>query len=372
MKEARELDELINDCAQKGLSFKECLDEANSFGSKGRRRKPSDQLFQKVKSIYDFHEKNNFMNLSNTEIVLTPLKELLNEPDIDLKFLVQDVLPSCGFSIVGAKPKVGKSTFARQLSLCVSLGEPFLGKDTIKGSVIYLALEELRGQVKSHFKMMGAIGEEEISSHISRVPKNAMNQLYKIAKEKKPALIIIDPLFRFVRIKDTNDYGGVTAALEPFVAMARELNTHIMLVHHMTKASKTSGDGLLGSTAILGAVDTAVILSQSEGSQQRTIQTIQRYGEPVPETMLIFNPETKTVTLGTKKEFEAIKKVENEILDFLNSQDGPVTEKEIKNHVSGTNEHKVLGLRALLSQEIVYREGKGKKGDPYKYFVLKS
>jgi hypothetical protein len=150
------------------------------------------------------------------------LKELFNEPDVDMKYIVEDLLLSNGFSIVGAKPKVGKSTFARQLSLCVASGEPFLSKKTTQGSVFYLALEEIRGQVKSHFSTMGATGEEKIFSHISRAPKDAMNQLYKIAKKEKPALIIIDPLFRFVRVKDTNNYGGVTSALEPFSAMAKE------------------------------------------------------------------------------------------------------------------------------------------------------
>jgi RecA-family ATPase len=372
MKDLKKLGELINDCVSKGLPFKDCLDEANSFGNTGRLRRPSEELIKKVKSAFDSHEKNNFISANNNEIILTPLKDLLNEPDIDMKFLVQDILPSCGFSIIGSRPKVGKSTFARQLSLCVSLGEPFLNKDTIQGSVIYLALEEIRGQVKSHFKMMGAIGEEKILSHISRVPKDAMSKLYKIAKKEKPALVIIDPLFRFVRVKDTNDYGGVTAALEPFISMARELNTHVMLVHHLTKANRSGGDGLLGSTAIFGSVDTAIILNQTEGSQERTIQTIQRYGDSMPETALNFNPETGTVSLGHEKEYEALKKVEDEILDYLKSQDEPVTEPEIKSNVSGTNEHKTKGLRNLLSLGIVYREGEGKKGNPYKYFVLKS
>jgi RecA-family ATPase len=74
---------------------------------------------------------------------------------------VDGLLPSGGFSLVAAKPKVGKSTFARCLGLSVACGEPFLGRRTQQGAVIYLALEEKRAEVRKHFQAMGATGEEE-------------------------------------------------------------------------------------------------------------------------------------------------------------------------------------------------------------------
>ena len=48
-------------------------------------------------------------------------------------------------SVFAAKPKVGKSTFARNLAMAVARGNPFLGRNTAKGPVVYLALEEIRG-----------------------------------------------------------------------------------------------------------------------------------------------------------------------------------------------------------------------------------
>jgi hypothetical protein len=68
---------------------------------------------------------------------LTSLKDLLSEPEEQLDWLVEDQLPASGFSLLVAKPKVGKTTLARHLSLTVSRGHPFLGRSTQQGPVIY-------------------------------------------------------------------------------------------------------------------------------------------------------------------------------------------------------------------------------------------
>jgi AAA domain len=47
--------------------------------------------------------------------------------------------------------------------------------------------------------------------------------------------IIADPLFRFVRVRDGNDYAAVTNALEPLHALARESGAYVLAVHHLGK-----------------------------------------------------------------------------------------------------------------------------------------
>ena len=115
-----------------------------------------------------------------------------------------------------AKPKAGKSTLARNLALAIAQGKKFLDNATQQGTVIYLALEEKRSEVKKHFREMGATGEENIYIFAASAPVDALQQIRLEAEEKKPVLIIIDPLFRLTRVKDGNDYAQVTtAALEP-------------------------------------------------------------------------------------------------------------------------------------------------------------
>lgn len=265
-----------------------------------------------------------------------------------------------------AKPKVGKTTLARNLALAIAQqGGSFLNRSTQHGPVIYLALEEKRSEVKKHFRAMGATGEEEIYIFAASAPVDALKQIRAVAEEKRPVLIIIDPLFRFTRIKDGNDYAQVTAALEPLLVLARETGAHVLTVHHAGKGNREGGDAILGSTAIFAAVDTALIMKRSD--RYRTLSSQQRYGEDLTETVLRFDPQTRTVTLGETKECEDTSKMKEVLVEFLKGQEEPLSERDIKDGVEGNNRHKQTALRKLVSQGAVDRLGKGSKGDPYLY-----
>lgn len=189
----------------------------------------------------------------------TSLADLLNEEDENTRWLVENHLPAGGDSLLVAKPKVGKSTLARCLALAVARGENFLGRNTVQGSVFYLALEEKRSEVKRHFRAMGA-RNEPILIFCAPSPEDGLRQLRTAAEKEKPSLIIVDPLFRFTRIKDGNDYAAVTTALEPLHTLARETAAHVLAVHHEGKRGGDGGDGVLGSTALFAAVDTLLTM----------------------------------------------------------------------------------------------------------------
>lgn len=301
---------------------------------------------------------------------LTRLGDLLNEPEEMVSWLVENLLPSSGFSLLAGKPKGGKSTLARNLALCVARGEEFLSRNTERGAVIYLALEEKRSEVRKHFQAMGATGEEEIFIFAASAPEDAIAMLFDIAEEKKPGLIIIDPLFRLARVKDSNDYAQTTKALEPILSLARLTGAHVLCVHHTNKGMANDGDSILGSTAIFASVDTVVLLKRSE--RYRTVSSIQRYGEDMGETVLNFNTETRTISLGESKEGEEISRMKDAISEFMRLQERPLQEKEIKEGVEGNNRHKQNALRELVSEGRVSRDGKGTRGEPYTYLLSHS
>lgn len=296
---------------------------------------------------------------------LTRLGELMEESDVETSWVVDGLLPTAGFSILVSKPKTGKSTTARAAALCVATGEPFLGKTTWKGAVIYLALEEKRDEIKRHFKDMGATGEEEIHIYVGGAPVDAIDQMQRIVHKIKPTLVIIDPLFRFTRVKDGNDYTQVTNALNPLLRLARDTGTHVLCVHHTTKGDRCAEDSVLGSQAIFGSVDTLMVMKRYEN--YRTFQTIQRYGSDMPETILEYDTISRSVTVGSTKHDEDINIVRRAILEFLQRGSKPVTEAMINDEVEGKTVLKRKALRMLVETGEVQRDGKGGKGDPYKY-----
>jgi hypothetical protein len=292
------------------------------------------------------------------------LDELLNEPEEEISFVWDMTLPAGGFSICSAKPKVGKSTVARNLAVCVSRGAPFLGRDTLQGKVLYLCLEEKRAEIAKQFRKMGISGNN-ILIYTGATPKNALDELAKEIAEHEPLLVIIDPLSRVLRVGDFNDYASMAHNLEPFIDLARKFKVHIMALHHDSKAQRDGGDALLGSTALFGAVDT--LIQMKKRTLGRTIMSTQRYGEDIPETVIELDKETATITAEGDLESIVQKEKQDEILNcFGNGEE--LTEADIKERVGGSSKGQISkAIRVLESEGKLLRSGGGKKGNPYRF-----
>jgi hypothetical protein len=294
----------------------------------------------------------------------TRLGDLLLEPEEAVSWLVEKRLPTGGLSLLAGKPKVGKSTLTRSLALAVVRGEPWLGLRTAPGPVLYLALEEKRAEVRRHFEAMGAV-EEDVRLFVAPSPQDGLPRLRAAAEQERPALIIVDPLLRFVRVRDANDYAAVTQALEPLMALARDTGAHVLAVHHLGKLDRAGGDGILGSTAFYAAVDTALLLRRTE--HYRTLSSIQRYGEDLEEVTLALDPQTRRVSAGPSRRDADETKAAAAIQEHLAGQDEPVEASAIHEGVEGRKVVKQRALAALVAVGRVSRSGAGKKGDPYRY-----
>ena len=176
---------------------------------------------------------------------------LLAKPEVPPDYLVDGLLVRGTVSALVAKPKVGKSTLARLLCLAVATGKEFLGRSTRQGACIYLALEERKEEITADFRAMGAEGTEAIDIHADTAPAGAISALVGLVRNQRPALVVIDPLFRLAHIRDEKAYAEVYAALGPLIDTARETGTHILVTHHSGKAQKADAiDSPLGSTAL--------------------------------------------------------------------------------------------------------------------------
>jgi predicted ATP-dependent serine protease len=306
---------------------------------------------------------------SLTAFNFTTLDDLLAEPKEEVNCVVERMLPCGGFSIVAAKPKIGKSTLARNLAVCIAIGAAFFGRATKQGKVIYLCLEEKRAEVADHFRRMGASGSS-IIIHTGATPKDVIIALESAIEEHSPGLVIIDPLSRFIRVADFSSYGDVTIALEPLIDLARnaKCQTHIMALHHNGKSGdlRESGDALLGSTAFFGIVDTLITMRKRE--KARTVETIQRYGEDLPETIVHLDTETGIVTAAGDMSDFTLNERKKAVLESMGSE--LLSEAAIKEAVPGTNKGLTSkAVRALFEEGKITRSGAGKKGNLFMYQV---
>jgi hypothetical protein len=196
-----------------------------------------------------------------------------------------------------------------------------------------------------------------------------LKEIEQVILSVKPKLVIIDPLFKLVRVEDANDYIQISYALEPLFQVARDTDSHILCVHHTNKNWKQDMDSILGSTAIYGGVDTSLLLRISK-SKQRIISTSQKYGKVLEDTILAFDSKTRTMSVLGKKLKNTGNTLDDKILGYLKIQGHPVAEEEIIGNVRGATSKKRTALRDLCSLGKVNKEGKGKKGSPYFYSFL--
>ena len=301
---------------------------------------------------------------------LVSLKDLLNRPDEELAYLVQGMFIRGGLGLLAGKPKAGKSTLARVLGFAVSRGEPFLGLPSKRGPVLYYAMEEKESEVRRHFCDMGASGSEEVYISTTGFAENALDALERDILRLKPALVIIDPLFRLVRVRDSSAYAEVSNALSPLMRIARSTEAHILCVHHLGKGQATGADAILGSTAIRGAFDINLLLNRSD--KTRTLKSEQRYGEDLEETVLEYDEDNRTIQLGELKEDSDTLRIESQITAFLKRSYEPKSEKEIEHTVIGKTKWKRAALRELVEKGLINRHGSGRKGDKYHYELVPS
>lgn len=296
---------------------------------------------------------------------LTRLDALLAEPDEDAAYVVAGLLPAGGVSLLVAKPKAGKSVFSRVCGLCVARGAPFFGRETTGGPavVLYLCFEEKRAEVRAHFRRMGA-GAESLYAHIGPVPRDGVDALAALVAAHAPALVIVDPLQRLARLRDVNDYAEVSAKMEPFIDLARASGCHILCVHHAGKLERDGGDGVLGSTGFFAGVDTLLEMRR-EKDGRRTIQTVQRYGDDLPQTVVALDRETGLVApAGAVEEVARAAAVERVVAALGGDT---LTEEDIAARAGGDTGRMGQALRRAVEQGRVVRSGVGKRGQPYRY-----
>ena len=301
-------------------------------------------------------------------LTLTALGDLLAEPDDAPEWLVENRIPCGALVILAGKPKAGRSTLARDLAFAVATGSPWLGWPTLCGTVWYLALEEKRSEVRKHFRLMGATGDEPIRLLINQMPDRAIDALRELAEREAPFLIVVDTLQRLLKVRDLNDYSAVTAALDPLIRLSRATGATLLLLHHAGKGDREGIDALLGSTALAGSVDNVLVLARR--NQTRILSSIQRIGPDLEPVVVTLDTSGHVRIAGTERDLDDAALGER-ILAAMVAHGEPISELWLKetDTVEGATAFKVRVLRTLVASGRVRRTGSGGKADPYRYAV---
>lgn len=203
-------------------------------------------------------------------------EELMARPFAPRNYLVAGLVPQ-GLTLLCGPSKAGKSWLVLQLCLCVALGVRFLGYNTLKSDVLYLALEDTFARVKERIAKLtddhptnlrfaveaGTLGdglEEQLRTHITQYPNTR--------------LVVIDTLQKVrgqtVSKSSSPTYGKDYTDIGALKKLADMLGIAIVVVHHLrkTKDKEDPFNEISGTTGLIGAADTTLLLKRFDRTSE--------------------------------------------------------------------------------------------------------
>lgn len=288
--------------------------------------------------------------------------ELLSKTFAPMPWLVPDLIPAEGMTVLGAKMGMGKSYFLLQLAAALSTGTPFLGRETKRQGVLYIALEDSERRIHDRLEQLGIIGTDKLLIY-TRWPKGKAGlEDLRLILACKPEIrcVNLDPLVKFLDLLDFNDYGGAYGALGPIKDALDARHVAGIFSHHCKKsvAELDAFDDLLGSTGWGASCDTRLVLRRQRGSPEATLVA---GGRDVlhSESALLFDGGNGWTFQGAAADVR-MSDERREILDLLEEAE-PLSATEISKRLEKNYKTTHALLEKLQESGKIFRDGRDSK-----------
>ena len=156
------------------------------------------------------------------------------DDDTRVQFLVDGFLPAKSIGIAAGDSTIGKSPLGYQLGLCVAAGNPFLGRSTKQGRVVYFDLENSIHDSRAIRDALARFLGLSVAPENFLLATEAPLALETLIAEVKPSLVIIDSLRAFAP-EATRDNPAAAAWLNTLRRLARKHGACFVIVHHVRK-----------------------------------------------------------------------------------------------------------------------------------------
>lgn len=239
------------------------------------------------------------------------------EASTDTADFVEDTLGQGQMSVIYGESNSGKTFFACDLALHVSMGWPWRGKETEQAGVIYCALEGTHG-ITNRLAAFKAHYDEDMAGEIPPfgIITTAINLLdpeadtrrlidtIKAATDRinKPiGLVVVDTLSRAISGGNENSPDDMGALVINSDRIRQATNAHVMWIHH---SGKDQARGARGHSLLRAATDTEIEVRKDEASsvsvaavkKQREYEGGQEYPFSLKQIQIGKNRRDKMVT----------------------------------------------------------------------------
>ena len=243
----------------------------------------------------------------------------LMEMDLpELKTVVEDIL-KIGVCVLSAKSKMYKSWLCLQMGIAVASGTEFLGKKTTKCDVLYIDLENDKRLSKERLIKLLAGNKPPhnlfIINDTPTMEKGFTKSVEAFLKEHTDIHLVIIDIFARVKYQKRNnqtDYEADYRSITELKRLSEQYDLAIILVTHNRKMTDDTDafTNIMGSTAIMGASDEAIVIYKSRRTDaEATISITGRTVESL-DLKAVFDKDTcKWRLLGEATEYERQKQI---------------------------------------------------------------
>lgn len=209
--------------------------------------------------------------MPNKELQLYSCEYVMDTALQRTPFIV-DRLLAPGLYILAGAPKVGKSWLVLDLCLSVAEGQEFLKHQTLKGQVVYLALEDSLIRLQNRvYEFTDEPADNLDFALLADSIGNGLEEQLEALKTTKPdlKLVVIDTLQK-VRSSTDSGYGIDYKELTPLKILADKMEIAILLVHHTRKNYDADPFNMIsGTTGISGCADGEFVLQESQRGSRK-------------------------------------------------------------------------------------------------------
>lgn len=245
--------------------------------------------------------------------------ELVSETLAPVIWIVENLLPT-GLAMLCAPSKYGKSWMVLQLCLAVAEGNSFLNFKTVECGSLYYALEDGKTRLQDRIKKMlkGKTAPRNVRFAI-KADTLETGLLNKIEDELRAfpdiKLVIIDTLqkVRGKMSKEDTLYGNEYRQMAAVKEFADKNKICLLFVHHLRKMVDDSDvfNMISGSTALMGATDTILILSKKKRNDETAKLSSTGRDIQQSEFVVMFDKSKyKWEVVGTAEEVAARRELE--------------------------------------------------------------
>jgi len=191
--------------------------------------------------------------------------------------LVRRLLGTTALALIFGEPGCGKTFLATDLGMHIACGWEWFGRAVTSGGVLYVACEGTAGISNrlAAFRHRRILPDDVpivvIPAAVNLGPGGQDAQrvidacaLVETATGRTVVLVIIDTLARAIGAGDENSTQDMGAFIAACDRMRIETGATVLIVHHKGKGQ---GAGARGSSALLGAVDTAIEVEKRDAAR---------------------------------------------------------------------------------------------------------